>query len=90
MPKKQPRLPGMQDDVLEDIQAAALEYVEHRDERMKALKDEVELKQRLLGLMKRHRKTEYIHDGIEVRVETEEETVKVKVKKPKKADGAEE
>jgi hypothetical protein len=80
----------MQDEVLEDIQAAALEYVEHRDERMKALKDEVELKQRLLGLMKRHRKTEYIHDGIEVRVETEEETVKVKVKKPKKADEAEE
>jgi len=68
------------------LENAAHEYVEIRDERMGLSQQEHGLKTKLLGLMKKAGKKVYRHDGIEIHVVAESENVKVKVKKPKKAD----
>lgn len=73
-------LPEMEDREIRPLHEAALEYAEIRDSRMALNKQEVELKGRLLGLMKQHGKETYAYDGVEVRIVHEEETVKVKVK----------
>ena len=56
---RQVDLPGMENRKLADLRECALEYAEKRDERTSLLQEEVELKQRLLGLMKKHGKEEY-------------------------------
>jgi hypothetical protein len=76
---KQADLPGMEDREIKELQSAARRYAEIRDERMALTPKEVDLKQTLLRLMKQHHKQIYRHDGIEVRVVTEEETVRVKI-----------
>ncbi len=82
MPKpKQESLPGMEDRKIEDLVITARKYADVRDDRQELTLKEVELKNELLGLMKKHRKKEYIFDGIEIRVVAEEETVRVKIKK---------
>ena len=43
----------------------------------------MELKKKLLTIMKRHNKTEYLRDGISVKVVPEGEKVKVKIQAPK-------
>jgi hypothetical protein len=92
MPKgnreKQEDLPGMEDRLIKDLDAAAFEYAETRDQRMELSKTESELKTKLLGLMKKHGKESYIHDGIEITVVHEEETVKVKIKQEKEPEEA--
>jgi hypothetical protein len=84
---EQKDLPGMEDREIKDLVSAARKYANVRDDRQVLTAKEVTLKQELLTLMKRHRKTEYIFDGIEIRVVTEEETVKVRIHKEK--DGEE-
>jgi hypothetical protein len=82
MSEAQPqRLPGMEDAQLEALHAAALEYAGIRDQRQKLTAQEVELKARLLRLMKESGKDSYEYDGVEVELVTVEETVKVKVRK---------
>jgi hypothetical protein len=50
---------------------------------MNLLEQEVAMKDTLLALMKKHHKAKYKHDGVEVRIVTEEETVKVRIIKEK-------
>ena len=65
-----------------DLEGAAIEYVENRDERMAALKEEVKLKEKVLDLMKKHKKTTYAHGtGITIEVVPVDEKIKVKVQK---------
>jgi len=80
---KQEELPGMEDREIIDLVTAARKYVDVRDDRQQLTLKEVELKSELLTLMKRHKKKEYIHDGIEIRVVAEEETIKVRIHKEK-------
>lgn len=72
----------IEDREFKDLSEAAMEYVLHRDERMEALKQEVELKGKVLGLMKKHGKKTYIHDNISIEIVPKEEKIKVQVKKP--------
>lgn len=84
---KQPRqteMAGMEDREIGELKDAALQYAEHRDERMAALKQEVELKASVLRLMKKHHKTKYNCKGIHIEVIVEKEKVKVDVKGKKK------
>lgn len=83
-PKKRGR--PRQQDLIEDraikpLEDAAAEYAELRDERMRLTEQEVGLKAKLLSLMKKHSKTTYDRDGIHIEIVTEDETVKVRVKK---------
>lgn len=78
---RQPRLPGTEDPEIEELEAAAEEYAGIRDQRMALTPEETRLKGVLLAMMKSHKKTVYNHGSIEIKVVTEKETVKVKLKK---------
>jgi hypothetical protein len=78
---KQKSLEGMEDREIKELQDAAISYAEIRDERMSLNRQEIELKEKLLALMKAHKKQTYVYNGVEVNIVHEEETVKVKVKK---------
>jgi hypothetical protein len=82
-PKKprQARLPEMQDPQIEELEAKAEAYAEVRDQRMALTPEENRLKTELLGLMKKHGKTSYVHDGYDIKVIVESEKVRVRVKK---------
>jgi len=82
---KQQRLPGTEGKIA-DLQDAAEKYAGIRDERQELTKQEVDLKGKLLGLMKRHKLTEYKYGGVEINVIVEEETVKVRIAKQKEGD----
>lgn len=80
---RQKKLPIVEDSAIKPLEDAAHEYVVIRDERMDLSQQESGLKAKLLALMKKHSKKTYVHDGIEIRVVAEEETVKVRIKKSK-------
>lgn len=52
--KKQSALPGMERKSIKELDAAAEAYVEARDERMKLTEKEVEFKEALVAVMKKH------------------------------------
>lgn len=83
---RQKSLPGMGDAKIAAIENAALDYAECRDKRQVLTAEESSLKQELLNLMHKAGKTEYRRNGISVKVVTEEETVKVRVKEEGELD----
>ena len=83
---RQRKLPVIEDSAIKPLEDAAHEYVGIRDERMDLSQQEHDLKVKVLGLMKKHQKKTYVHDGIEIKVVAEDETVKVRVRKPKKGE----
>lgn len=80
-PKSQ-RLPGMEDNRIDSLHDAASEYAEIRDQRIELNQREIKLKDKLLKLMHKLDRTTYACDGVSVALVMEEETVKVKIKKP--------
>jgi hypothetical protein len=83
-PKRTPRardLPGMEHRAIVELEDAAAEYADIRDQRMALTKSENELKGRMLGLMDTFKRTEYRRDGLEITVEPGEKSIHVKVKK---------
>ena len=80
---KNKRLPGMEDAEIEDLEDAAREYANVRDDRMNLTREESSMKEKLLALMKKHKKEKYLHDGVEIKLVHEEETVKVRIIKEK-------
>ena len=82
-PKKprQSRLPGMEDEKLEELHGLAEEYVTIRDQRIALNREEKPLKDNLLAAMHKHGKAHYQHNGLEITVVHESEKVKVKLHK---------
>jgi hypothetical protein len=83
-PKRTPRardLPGMEHRAIAELEEAAAEYADMRDQRMALTKSERELKGRMLGLMHKFKRSAYRRDGLEITVEPGEESIHVKVKK---------
>lgn len=76
----EPRLPGMEDSAIEELEDAAKRYVGVRDERMALTEREVDAKDLVLTLMKRHDKETYRRDGLEIKVVHTDESVKVRFK----------
>jgi hypothetical protein len=74
-------LPGMEDRSIHELDDVAEQYAEIRDQRMELTEREHTLKGLTLKLMKKHGKTIYRHDGIEITVVPGEDDVKVRVKK---------
>lgn len=77
---RQPQLPGIENSRIAAIETAALDYAEIRDQRQELTTQESSLKTELLTLMHKEGKTEYKRAGISVKVTTEKESVKVRVK----------
>lgn len=83
---KQKDLPGMSDRKLDDLSDTAHDYAKVRDSRMELSQEEGQLKAKLLTLMKKHRMKEYIYEDVEIRVVTEEESVKVRIRRQKEEE----
>jgi hypothetical protein len=80
---KRPRdraLPGLEDDAIRELESLAGDYADIRDRRQALTTEEVACKQRVMALMHEHQKTVYKRNGIEIRLEPGEETVKVKIR----------
>ncbi len=90
MPKKidQKALPGMEERRIEDLHAAALDYVSVRDARMALTEKEVEAKQKVLDAMNKHKRKSYTCEGVEIIFVAGEPTVKVKVHKAEDEESA--
>ena len=80
---KQSRLPSMEDPEIEALEEAAEDYADIRDQRQELTVEEVRLKTELLDLMHSHKKTEYNHNGVNIKVIIESEKVRVRIKKEK-------
>ena len=77
-------LPGLEEIVIPELEDAGGEYRDTRDRRMVLTEAEVGMKTGLLALMRKHGKTHYTFDGLEILVIPGEDDVKVRtVKKPK-------
>lgn len=83
---KQKDLPEMSDRKLDDLSDTAHDYAKVRDSRMELSQEEGQLKAKLLTLMKKHRMKEYIYEDVEIRVVTEEESVKVRIRRQKEEE----
>lgn len=71
----------MADRAIKPLEDAAEAYADIRDQRIALNADEAKLKAAVLGLMKKHGKTIYRRDGIEITVVPPgDETVKVRVR----------
>jgi hypothetical protein len=86
---RQNELPGVDSRKIPEIHEAALEYQALKEERMDKGRQEKKAKDELFDIMKRHKKTRYVCNGVEVNLETEE-TVTIKVKNGKPEDDDEE
>lgn len=78
---RQARLPGTEDPEIEELESAAEEYADIRDQRMELTKEEVRLQSGLLAAMKKYNKTSYVHDGYDLKLVAEKEKVRVRIKK---------
>ena len=78
---RQARLPEMDDPKIEELESLALDYASIRDQRQALTAQEVPLKQNLLNAMKARGKEHYKRNGIDIKLVSEQETVKVKVAK---------
>jgi len=73
-------LPGIEDATDADLSKYAEKYVEQRDERMHILKKEIELKEQVIGIMRKLRLKTYRDDEINLTITMESKTtVKVKI-----------
>lgn len=84
-PKKvtTPRQEPMFDSAINSLEKLAEDYAEARDNRQEYLNQEVQIKGELLDEMHKLGKTDYVRGNIEIHIVSEEETVKVKIKKDK-------
>jgi hypothetical protein len=80
---RQKKLPTMEDNRLEDLEDTALRYAEIRDERQALTRREVDAKDVLHTLMRRHEKVLYRVETMEIKIVAKDETVKVKILKDK-------
>jgi hypothetical protein len=67
------------DAAIKPLESLAKRYREIRDERITLTSEEVELKAKTLAMMHKYHKAVYRRDGIEIRIEPGEESIKVKV-----------
>ena len=84
-PKKQPRLPGMENAAIEELEAAAEVYTSTVSKRKEMQVDEQGILDELRILMKKHGKKVYVHAGVHIGLKSVGEKVKVTIKKDEPA-----
>lgn len=75
------RLPGMEDAQIESLETLAESYKKVQKRRLKALAEEVKLKDELMTEMKANKKRHYKYGGLEIEIVTTKEKVRVKTAK---------
>lgn len=75
---RQRRLPTMEDPEIDGLRGWIERYQKHKTARMNAGVLEVEAKQEILALMKLHKKIYYYHNGDEIKVTHEKESIVVR------------
>ena len=78
---RQQRIPGTEDAKIDALEEIAEDYAAIRDKRQLLTTQEVDLKGKVLDLMKANNKEHYRRNGVEITIVHEEESVKVRVKK---------
>lgn len=78
---RQHRIPGTEDAKIDALEEIAEDYASIRDQRQLLTVQEVDLKSKVLDLMKANGKEHYRRNGVEITIIHEDETVKVRVKK---------
>jgi len=76
---KQKRLPEMEDAEIEEIEEAARAYVSVRDKRIAASRKEIDAKDTLLDVLKKHKKKHYHHGALDCEIVPEGERLRVKI-----------
>lgn len=84
-PLKQQDLPTMENRDIPEIEAAADAYVQARDERCALSKIESEKKALLIGILKKHQRSFYSYNGLQVTLSSVD-NVKVKTEKTNEED----
>ena len=83
--RRAPRLPGMEDPAIEDLEQAAVELAELRSQvTANRAADKIKLReaeQLVVALMKQNQKTTYNHAGIRLRLREGHDSVSVQVKR---------
>jgi hypothetical protein len=72
-------VPGTEKVKNKEISEAAEEYVKARDRRVRASRPEIEKKESLIALMKKHKLTTYSDDELTVELTVAKEKIKVTV-----------
>lgn len=80
---RQQRIPGTEDAKIDALEDAAQDYAAICDQIQLAGTKKRNAKVTMLQLMKKNEKVSYRHDGIEIKVVPEEETIRVRVGKSK-------
>ena len=75
----QKRLPGTEDAAIEELEEAAQSYAKVRDQRVALSRREIDQKDILLKIMKRHKKTVYRHGNVSIEIIQEDELLKVRI-----------
>lgn len=78
---RQKTLPGMETTAIKELDSAAYDYADIRDQRIDLNEQEVKLKDRLMKTMKRHDRKDYVCGPVEIHLTHEKESVKVKIHK---------
>jgi hypothetical protein len=76
---RQQRLPTMDDAKIEILHSLATDYADMRDRRMQLGKKEVELKGKILDVLKAHKMEHYHYSDIDITVINEKQKVRVKI-----------
>lgn len=76
-------IPGTEDAAIKEIEDAALDYADVRDQRQALTPIEVDKKARLLAVMHKWKKEKYHRGNITVNVTVEKEKAQVRIKKDK-------
>lgn len=85
---RQGRLPGTEDHQIKELHSIGDDYMDARDQRMESGKEEKNLKDAILAIMKRHKIEHYRCDGLEITVVHEKEKIEVKhVEEESSGDG---
>jgi hypothetical protein len=86
---KQPRLPGMEDSAIQELEDAAREFAEIRDERAELGKSLAIKESELLDLMTKNDKDQYFHAGILIKRKPGSDKVNVRMNATKDPDAEE-
>lgn len=78
---RQKELPGMEERHIQEIEEVAVRYAEIRDQRQALTRREVDAKELLLNVMKRHNKRSYVVDEMAIEIVITKEKIRVKLKK---------
>lgn len=84
------RLPGLEDARIEELETLAEDYKKWQKKRMSALAKEVEIKDKIMGVLKGQKKKHYRYEDLEIEIIATKEKLKIKGVKDDEDEAGEE